>query len=217
MRLRDFLPSCYSYRISALSSTGESSLSQEISECVPDPGSEIITGHYNLANISTVSNKFQLWLDISINDEPHQDVCSDYSFKVKAGGQEKTIPDPEAVVSCEYLENETANLDNSARYRVWFKVKSDSTNPRAAYFEDATVNICNNNTSTCYPLSGLKDNVSVYGTAFDIGVHAWQFANKYWKGEVKRLNRFFWIVDVIDDYVNKDDRNEFWDAVGRKR
>ena len=87
----------------------------------------VASGNYNLDNIATVSNEFQLWLDLSINEEPLTNICDNYDFEVRVDGDRKTNQ-----ISCECLENEPTGMPNSMRDRIWFSIDSEAGNARAA-------------------------------------------------------------------------------------
>ena len=187
----------------------------------PDMGADeytgIFTGRYNLSNISTVSDEFQLWTDISINDQVPTDICNNYTFFVKT--------DDEIVqtsqLNCQSMGTDSTQIPNSNRYRIWFKINSNTSHQNAAYFEEGKIYICSkSDPSVCARLKDLSD-FSVYGTTFDLTKHAWQFRNRSWNTP-SSLELFgvgwsedtYKAADIIDDYIWEQKRKDFWESIG---
>jgi hypothetical protein len=180
-------------------------------------GTEIEIGNYNFSNISTLSDEFQLWIDISIDGQVLTTICQNYDFFVKQNDQIVT-----SNIECQYLENQQTEIDNSGRYRIWFKLNPDSNNQRATYFEDGKIYMCEKDDPfACTVFNGLSD-FSVYGTTFDITKHAWQFRNGDWnKPTGFGPSGFFWSDDIyksaniIEDYLPENRREDFWESMGK--
>jgi hypothetical protein len=169
----------------------------------------ITTGNYKVTNSRTVSNQFELWLDVSINNQkPGAGFTSQYKIEVTSGAKASGVTI--STEGCEYKGN--GSMPNSSRYRQFFKINAGS-GASPAWFENGTVSIRKIDTGDVVnTISDLK-NFSVYGTNFDITEHAWSFANGSWH-YATYLKDVYKAGDEIDNYIIEEKIDQFWDSIG---
>ncbi len=162
--------------------------------------------NYNFANISTKSNNFQMWVDISINGQASHTICNDYNFVVESSSSTGDVEE----TGCDDMGPGLA--PGSERYRVWFRIHPDNPQyPHAAYFENGTVKMCRkDDPSACYTLPNLSG-FSVYGTTFDVTRDAWYFENGAWAtnhSNKDKINQASKATEVISRYIKEDQEAE---------
>ncbi len=171
---------------------------------------KITTGNYYFSNVSTASNEFQMWLDISINGEAPKDVDSNYEFKIESGNETGSIEE----IKCE--DKGAGRMPNSERYRVWFTINPQE---HAAYFENATIKMYRkDDPSKTYTLEHLTG-FSVYGTTFDVKKNAWHFVNQAWASSTllgcmgltdEKHKEVYNAMSVIAKYISLFYNPDFW-------
>jgi hypothetical protein len=172
----------------------------------------ISSGNYVVTNSRTVSNQFELWLDVSINNQkPGENFCNDYQIEIKDCDD---IPSNVSITpgKLERMSDGKLNNENSIRYRQFFQLVG-SSGSQPAYFVNGKVHITSKTTPSQSHVLGLKE-FSVYGTNFDITKHAWKFKNGSWEYAIP-LSNIWRAADVIDDYIAPGyQRDHFWHSVG---
>ncbi|NVN92514.1 MAG: PKD domain-containing protein [Desulfuromonadales bacterium] len=156
---------------------------------------------------------------------PAPTLCGDI-FKIIDGSGKSAIKQ-----SCAFLDNGTG------RHKITFQITGDTTQPnkRARYIEQGSFYFCTSagisatDLSNCALISGTPSDFSVYGTTFDIGKHAWKFANGSWmntSGQPSKFyaanssswwvfkNNFYKAASVIQSYIRYADIADFWNSIG---
>ena len=178
-----------------------------------DPNKTITTGNYNVTNSGKISNEFELWLDISINNEkPGSGFKNQYEIEIK--NVTDSAPGVSiAVGECEHHGD--GNTPNSSRYRQFFKIDANTEDAAPAWFENGQVHIVNKTSGASHEITDLK-NFCVYGTQFDITKHAWAFANRSWKYE-KLSSDIAKAGEIIAGYLDDASKVEIWKSIGTSR
>lgn len=175
---------------------------------------EITAQNYQLGNIDPRSDRFSVWMDVSVKGQKPIEFCSYYQLSVD-GDNGKGAKQ----ILCTALDDAPSQPANTGRYRIDFEIEKDATYPTAAYFENGKMKVRNVYTGSEEILSGLSD-FSVYGTTFDLTKHAWSFANRSWQvatGDTgSYMNKLAEYVDTEKQQANKDagTRREFIESVG---
>ncbi len=177
-----------------------------------DNGRTIVAGNPELANIRTGADEFQLWLDISVDGAKPNGFCENYGVDVVADGM------PVFQTGCSLIGS--GEIPNSTRYRVEFQIQS-SENSNAAFFENGKVYIYDlDNTANRIAIDEL-DGISVYGSTFDITLHAWRFRNGDWLkpsafGILESFtDDFYQAANIVSSYLNDDQKSQFNKHIGR--
>lgn len=172
----------------------------------------VVTGDFDLSNVSTRANEFQLWLDVSINGQANDRVCDEYHFVVEAGGRTAARQD-----GC--MKVGVGKTENSTRYRTWFVVDpNDPGHPTAAYFEDGMVYMTpKSNPANRTALSGLTG-FNIYGTTFDMKRHAFRFRNSEWdrSNNQHKVDELIKAVDTLTSYLSPHMRYLWWGIFWQK-
>gem|GEM_PF-2388212 len=163
----------------------------------------ISTGNYNVTNTQKISNQFELWLDVSINNQkPGENFKNQYTIDITPTSG-LTVS---SIGTCEYKGDGT--IKNSSRYRQYFQINSAGAQ---AWFENGSVNIRKNG-QFVQTISDMN-NFSVYGTNFKISRDAWSFDNKSWNYVIKGTDTHK-AADVIDMHIFPYQKDVFWASVG---
>ncbi len=178
----------------------------------------IKTWNYNITNVGSVANEFTVFMYASKDDNVITDLCEKYNFTI--GGEDGfRLTNRE----CNIVDGEDTFLNGYKRYKVDFKLTG------AKYFKDASIQIKDKNTGEYNYLKNLSG-ISVYGTDFDMKVHAFNFANGGWNiidGVIKTsgditdpdvifTNQFGKDAQVIASWLHEDNRMTFYNSVGYK-
>ena len=186
------------------------------------PNDEITVQNYRLGNVDPRSDRFSVWMDISINGQKPtpeyygapDPFCDNYKLFVKGdNGKGAKQIDKEGRISCLSVPNNIGQAENTQSYRVDFEIDKDGTYPTAAYFENGKIIARDNSTGAETELSGLS-NFSIYGTTFDLSADAWNFENESWKiteGDSDEYRKV--IANEIDTW---SERNYFPLVLGKK-
>ena len=168
----------------------------------------ITAAAYDVTNLETVANQFQIWMNVSINGAPATDsFCNDFSVVVQPGTQSSGLSNLDNP-TCAYIDQK----DGHGRFRIGFQMRSPSGGPEPVWFENATVYV--KSKSGLYAdkkVEGLGT-FSVYGTNFDIETHAWQFKNSSWNKE-KLDKDILKAADITNNYISKLSIPGFWYAL----
>ncbi len=171
----------------------------------------ITTGNYNVTNSRTVSNCFELWLDISIdNQKPGSGFMTDYRIEIR----DATLPTGVSIETKDCYYRGDGRTPNSSRYRQFFKIEANTDDAAPAWFENGWVYIVNKSSGVAHKIDDLKD-FCVFGTQFDVTKHAWKFANGSWEFALK--SPLIWkAADYIaSNYLKKAGKKDFWKSIGR--
>ena len=174
----------------------------------------ITTDNYYITNSTGSSQLFELWLDVAINGQkPGTDMVNHYTIDIVPSRQASGVT-IERAGDCQHKGDGTLNNGNSSRYRQLFRIKN--TGGREAWFENGKLQITPNGGGPPHDIDDLMD-FSVYGTKFEIGYHAWDFANGSWQ-YVDQQHKDIWkAADTVASYVSEQKRDDFWDSVGHER
>ncbi len=179
----------------------------------------ITAKNYRFGNIDPRSDRFSVWMDISINGrKPIEEFCNYYQLQVNGDNGKGATQ-----LKCTALDDAPSQPANTGRYRIDFEIDKDATYPTAAYFENGKMKVRNINTGSETILSDLTD-FSVYGTTFDLSLDAWSFANGSWvvaKDSAEKYRKI--LANEVDDEEQRetpmegkgeDTREDFNAAVG---
>lgn len=167
----------------------------------------LAVSNYKLANIHHKSDRFSIWMDVSVRGETRTDFCDTHTMSVLGDEGKRAI-----LKDCDLPGDAASTPANSKRYRVEFEIDQDDDYPTAAFIKNGIVTAYEIATGTPQNLTGL-DGLSVYGTTFDMKKDAWEFKNSDWKGGnfVSNNHRF---GEIIASYIDEGRRDNFWDNVG---
>ncbi|MGO9954326.1 MAG: hypothetical protein ACLPN1_19235, partial [Dissulfurispiraceae bacterium] len=188
----------------------------------------LITGYtaniVNVANINNVSDTFTIWMDLQQNTggapTPATNQCTNVLKIVDSSGRTAIQQ------SCAFLDQGTG------RHQITFQITDDTTQTGTARdIVNGSFYICLSSgssagdLSSCSLVSGTPPDFAVYGTTFDIGKHAWQFANASWEKtsgapggvtigngsySLTFANNFFKAAGVIQNYLTLSSVSSFW-------
>ncbi|MGO9951244.1 MAG: PKD domain-containing protein [Dissulfurispiraceae bacterium] len=183
-------------------------------------GGSLWTGNIiNVANIDNVSDTFTIWMDLKQNGTPSTNQCSSLLKVVDPSSNRTAIQQ-----SCVFLDGGTG------RHQITLQITGDTTQPNrtARYIDNASFYLCANqgssawDLSSCSQISSMPTDFAVYGTTFDIGKHAWQFANEQYanppvglsnSGYLTLANNIWYAAKAIESYVNENNRSGIWNNV----
>lgn len=184
-------------------------------QCIIDSTKNIMTGIYKVTNSKIISNQFQLWLDISINNEaPGENFKNEYKIEIKDATMPSgvSIKTNEGNYYCEHKGNGSLNGGKSSRYGQFFQIVGKSGSS-PVYFENGKVVIISKTTgNVVFEIKNLTK-FSVYGTNFDITKDAWSFENSSWK-YAAILTDIAKAAAVIQNYIPPLKLNAFWNSLG---
>lgn len=163
---------------------------------------EITVGKYSFGNVDPRSDRFSIWMDISVNGERPQKTCDDYTFSIEGDEGKKAKQ-----IKCIYVP--IWNTATAQTCRVDFEINHDENNenyPTAAYFENGKITARNNATGEETMLSGLTG-FSVYGTTFSLEEDAWSFRNTSWTKATHDAEEYRKIIANEIDTPDQRDTN----------
>lgn len=174
------------------------------------PPIDVFDFEYKLKSISrkqatTRSDGFSIWLTGLKPKREANTICDRYGFKVEKSDESRIAAKQ---TGCEY--NPTSDI-----LRIDFDI-AGSGKPR--YFENGLVYACVRGTNNCKELKAIQD-LSVYGTAFDLARDAFRFKNGSWNYLALRkksngANDFGHVIETISKYLPPQKREALWASAG---
>ncbi len=165
---------------------------------------EITAQNYQLGNVDPRSDRFSVWMDISVKGQKPVEFCNYYQLSVD-GDDGKGAKQ----ILCTALDDAPSQPANTGRYRIDFEIDKDATYLTAAYFENGKMKVRNVYTGSETILSGLAD-FSIYGTTFDLREDAWSFANRSWRYSISDQDTLRYqkkTEEYVDDETQQKNKN----------
>ncbi|MCI5125084.1 MAG: DUF1566 domain-containing protein [Candidatus Electrothrix sp. AR5] len=162
---------------------------------------EITAENYSFGNVDPRSDRFSIWMDISVNGERPDKFCDDYTLSIEGDNEKKAHQ-----IKCSYAQHIASSQANAQYCRVDFEIHHDEHSPTPAYFENGKITVRNNSTNEESILSGLAG-FSVYGTTFDLSKDAWSFGNSSWIKATHDAEEYREIIANEIDTADERDTN----------
>ncbi|MDD3813120.1 MAG: carboxypeptidase regulatory-like domain-containing protein [Desulfocapsaceae bacterium] len=190
--------------------TGWATPSDAVSATTPAMPQDKISagGDLNMYNTHTSSDRLKIDIDLVANGVRDIGLCDNGVFRIVDGNSVVVT----TVANNEYICEDSTIKPNFVKYTLEFKVKKVGV--RSAFFENGTLQYCPTN-GTCSAIENGPSGFSFYGTTFDVGQHAWKFANGSW-GSVDSDSNIYSHAKIISSNLIPQKRSFFWDSMGWK-
>jgi hypothetical protein len=190
--------------------TGWATPSDAVSATTPAMPQDKISagGDLNMYNTHTSSDRLKIDIDLVANGVRDIGLCDNGQFRIVDGNGVVVT----TVANNEYTCEDSTVKPNFVKYTLEFKVKK--VGARSAFFENGTLQYCPAN-GTCSNIENGPSGFSFYGTTFDVGQHAWKFANGSW-GSVDSGSNIYSHAKIISRNLIPQKRNMLWESMGWK-
>ncbi|MDO9043399.1 MAG: carboxypeptidase regulatory-like domain-containing protein [Desulfocapsaceae bacterium] len=190
--------------------TGWATPSDAVSATTPAMPQDKISagGDLNMYNTHTSSDRLKIDIDLVANGVRDIGLCDNGTFRIVDGNGVVVTTAAKNEYTCE----DSTVKPNFVKYTLEFKVKK--VGARSAFFEDGILQYCPAN-GTCSNIENGPGGFSFYGTTFDVGQHAWKFANGSW-GFVSSKTSVYNYAEKIANSIPlfSGNRPGFWLAIG---
>ena len=161
--------------------------------------------NFKLWNGTQYASHFNLWFDVTDTAGNAVD---------PAGFNLSIVLDSGATVAVCATAPTAVPDPGGKRWRAEFVINMRDPASGAPWFEAGRLKIIRKSDGATTTLPADNFDLAVYGTDFDLGTHAYAFANKSWSHGNVLTHEYMQATETVAEDLDEDSRPDFWKAVG---